>query len=226
LFYRCFTFVAFIAFSSLAYSQDLVSVADFGIAKASVSSQADSFLRLSTTSPDLFGGSYAFSFGTDGGTSSFCASLTDEEKAKLKKVPGGTELVTLIEKLEKAGSDKLPNAVAEAKAALGAINRGLTNIRINVEVWTYKDGKPTTNKTEVDVLSDEEWTEVKDGDYSTEKKIKGGAILLNSTWFATFSKVMWELTSTTQLERKSPSPKSGGMSLPMQKELPKISRIG
>lgn len=74
---------------------------------------------------------------------------------------------------KKQEAPKLPNAVAEAKAALDAIDRGLTNIRINVYVWTYKDGKPN-KKTEVDVLSDEEWTEVKDGDYSTEKKIKGG----------------------------------------------------
>jgi len=173
--YPCFASLVFAFFSNHAYSQQSITVADLGIAKVSVSSQPDSLLRLSTTSPEIFGGTFAYSIGTSGNSNSFFASLTEKEKEKLRGVPGGTELVTLIETLEKAGSPKLPNAVAEAKAALDAINRGLTNIRVNVKVWTHKDGKPTKNQTEVDVLSDEEWTEVKDGDYSTEKKIKGGS---------------------------------------------------
>ena len=106
--------------------------------------------------------------------------LTPQEENLLKAEVGGTELVNHINSLAAAGSDKLDNALAEARTGLDAIHRGQTVIFLGGQI---AKGNPASIhigtasgvalQTEIDVRTREEMIEVKGGDYSSAKKLSG-----------------------------------------------------
>jgi len=98
--------------------------------------------------------------------------LTPDEKNRLVKLPGGIEKLNDIISDENSGKlDQAQKQYAEVRTALDAEDRKQKNIIIELKLYDTPDPSTRTLMGAVDVLTDDEFIEVKGGKFSNAKKL-------------------------------------------------------
>jgi hypothetical protein len=113
-------------------------------------------------------------------------ALTPAELSILQAITGGQGLIDQIAN----NASERNNFLVEARVVLDAHSRGLTNLVAGADVRT------TGNvRTEADVVSDQEFIEVKNGDYNNAKKLSGRDL----TQFNAFRRHLKQQTQGSEL---------------------------